>query len=340
MPRVANPEVPLPPGFSHLDPEQYKAIKYGHTINLRGPGLSTKIMDEIRAKQKNNESVVIVVTGPPGKGKTYLGLRWAQKLDPKFHITDIPPPPPNKDHGQATFDRKHIQYLVGGTSPLNRTQVIVMDEFHFGGGSRDWQNPDQKKLVKLIAAMRSKGFVVIIIVLHSKMVDRIVRDFVLNYEFAVKARGKAIAYRRWFPDKGNEPWRKRLGPMEMQLPDQGLCNYDDCFKCKHLDLENKNPDTHCETLRAIYERRKEWFLNQQSKEEDKKEPLPVPPIPELAKMMIPHIPIIPTWADKINRSRLKETVRKTLEVNIPERRVSDLASEIETLIEWRQRHPL
>ena len=267
--QVANPTVPLPKTFKHLKPAGFKAQRYDHTINLSGPGLSTQIMDEIIGKQNNNESVVIVITATPGKGKTYLGLRWGQKLDPKFHINDTPPPDPKEDDGNVTFDREHIQYLVGGNSPLERTQVILMDEFHFGGGARSWQNKDQQKLVNLISAIRSKGFVLIIVVLNTKMVDVYVRDFVLNYQFAVTGRGKAIAYRRWFPEGANEAHRKRLGVMDMRLPDQDLCDSPDCFKCKWL---HASKDKRCETIRAIYERRKKWFLDEQS-QEDTEDPL-------------------------------------------------------------------
>ena len=265
--QVADPTVPLPAGFSHLKDKGYRAHQYGQTINIRGPGMSTHIMDEIRGKQKTNQSVVIVCTGGPGLGKTYIALRWAQKLDPNFHIVDTPPPDPRKDHSHVAFERKHIQYLVGKNSPLKRGQVIVLDEFHFGGGARGWQDRDQKKLVNLIAAIRSKGYVLIIVVLHTKMVDKMVRDFVLNYEFSVKSHGKAVAYRRWFPDMGDKPWKKRLGRMDMQMPDESLCNFGDCFKCGNL---NSSENKRCETLRAIYERRKEWFLNKQT-EEDKEE---------------------------------------------------------------------
>ena len=196
--------------------------------------------------------------------RSYLGLRWGQKLDPLFHINDTPPPNPKEDDGNVTFDRDHIQYLVGGNSPLERTQVILMDEFHFGGGARSWQNKDQQKLVNLISAIRSKGFVLIIVVLNTKMVDVYVRDFVLNYQFAVTGRGKAIAYRRWFPEGATEAHRKRLGTMDMRLPDQDLCNSPDCFKCNWL---HASKNKRCETIRAIYERRKKWFLDEQSKED-------------------------------------------------------------------------
>ena len=262
---VADPTVPLPTQYTHLKERGYKALKYGNTINMRGPGLSTHIMDEIIGKQNSNKSVVIVCTGGPGTGKTYIALRWAQKLDPNFHIMDTPPPPPKEDHGQATFDRQHIQYLVGAKSPLKRGQVIVMDEFHFGGGARGWQNRDQQQLVNLISAIRSKGYVLILVVLHTKMVDAMVRNFVLNYEFSVKDHGKAIAYRRWFPDHGSEPWKKRLGPMDMEMPDEGLCDWGDCFKCASL---HNTKGKRCETMRAIYERRKEYFLNKQTKEDE------------------------------------------------------------------------
>ena len=260
-------EVPIPDRFKYMG-KGYKTIKYGHTMNLVGPGFTTKITDEIRAKINKNMSVVICVTGPPGTGKTYMGKRWAQKLDPEFHITDTPPPPPDQDHGQITFSREHIAYLTGENTPLHRGQVILTDESHWGIGARSWQNKDQQDVVNYLAAIRSKGFVLIIVVLHTRMIDTLLRDFVLNYEFHVTTRGEATVYRRWFPIHASEPYRKRLGRIRMQLPDEALCNYSNCLRgrygCKWLHPEKT--EDRCMTLRAIYERRKEWFLNEKGKE--------------------------------------------------------------------------
>lgn len=258
---------PLPDRFQHLKPSGVKAIKYGHTLNLQGGGYTTKITDEIREKINNNESVVICVTGPPGKGKTYFGIRFAQKLDPKFHINDIPPPPPDQDDSQITFSREHISYITGEHTPLFRGQVILTDEAHWGIGARSWQNKDQQEVVNYLAAIRSKGFILIIVVLHTRMIDTLLRDFVLNYEFHVTKRGEATIYRRWFPQHATEPFKKRLGRMKLQLPDETYCNYNNCLKgkkgCKWLHAK---PEERCETLRAIYERRKEWFLNEKGRE--------------------------------------------------------------------------
>jgi len=263
-----NREVPLPEEYQHLKDKGVKALKYGHTLYLSGLGYTTKISDEIRKKINHNESVVICVTGPPGKGKTYFGIRYAQKLDPKFHINDIPPPDPREDDGQVTFSREQIAYLTGENTPLVRGQVILTDEAHWGVGARSWQNRDQQEIVNYLAAIRSKGFVLIIVVLHTRMIDALLRDFVVNYEFQITERGIATVYRRFFPPFGKEPYKNRLGRMKLQLPDQALCDYPDCLKgkrgCKHLHAPEEE---RCETIRAIYERRKEHFLNEKGRKQ-------------------------------------------------------------------------
>ena len=266
-------EAPLPEGFTGLRKQGYKAIKYGHTLQLIGPGLTTKIMDEIRQKIKENESVVICCTGPPGKGKTYTGIRWGQKLDDTFHINDTPPPSGNQDDGQVTFSREHIAHLTGENSPLNRGQVILTDESHWGIGARSWQDKDQQDIVNYLAAIRSKGFILIIVVLHTRMIDTLLRDFVLNYEFHVTRRVYVRVYRRWSPMGATEPYKKWLGRLKLKLPDEEICNYPSCLRgrkgCRWL--KPKNPKDRCMAIRAIYERRKDWFLNEKGRAKEKEQ---------------------------------------------------------------------
>lgn len=289
-------EVSLPNGFEGLKGQGYKAIKYGHTLQLVGPGLSTKIMDEIRQKIKVNESVVICCTGPPGKGKTYLGTRWGQKIDKNFHVNDTPPPSDNEDDGQVTFSREHIAYLTGENTPLVRGQVILTDESHWGIGARSWQDKDQQEIVNYLAAIRSKGFILIIVVLHTRMIDTLLRDFVLNYEFHVTRRGYATVYRRWFPMGATEPYKKRMGRLKLKLPDEEICNYPSCLQgrrgCRWL--HPKKMEDRCMTIRAIYERRKDWFLNEKGrKSEENGANKPYTPYEEIeayAQKQIDHIP--------------------------------------------------
>jgi len=258
---------PMPERYSHLKKERgYKCVRYGHALYLIGPGYTTKISDEIRGKINDNKSVVICVTGPPGQGKTYFGMRYAQTLDLNFNIRDIPPPPPNEDDGQITFSREHLAYLTGENSPLKMGQVILTDESHWGIGARSWQNRDQQEVVNYLAAIRSKGYVLIIVVLHTRMIDALLRDFVVNYEFHVTKRGEARVYRRWFPVHAREAYKKKLGLMKQHLPDDELCNYDSCLRgrngCQYL---HKPLVERCMTIRAIYERRKRWFLDEKGR---------------------------------------------------------------------------
>ena len=261
----------LPEDLKYLEDQGIKAVKYGTHVLLRGTGYSTQIIDEFLRKINNKESLVIAVTGGPGTGKTYFGMQLACILDPDFNITDTPAPPPTEDNGQITFDRSHIMYLTGPDSPLKRGQAIVPDETHFGVGSRSWGNKEQQALTNYIAAIRSKGLILILIVLHTTMLDKMIRDYVINYEIHMTRRGEGMVYRRWFPQFGKEIFKKKLGKLCLTMPDSELCNYPSCLGCRNLDP--KDDSRRCDTLRAIYERRKNEFLNEKGKqaEEENKE---------------------------------------------------------------------
>lgn len=335
-------EYPLPEELEHLKKEGYKTIKYGHTLQLVGPNLTTKIIDEIKGNINSEKSVVIAITGGPGSGKTYAGIRWAQKIDPKFHVNDTPPMDPSKDDGQVTFSREHIAYLTGENTPLERGQVILTDESHWGIGARTWYDRDQQAIVNYLAAIRSKGFILIIVVLHTRMIDSLLRDFVLNYEFHITQRGVATVYRRWYPVGGSEPWRRKLGVLHLQLPDEQMCDYDSCLRgrngCKHL--HDGDPYNRCHTVRARYERRKEWFLNEKGrkeKEEQDKDSYPV--LKTVAKELEPYYKEIPTYGNKVNRTQFAYFVKDKLGYTLKSRDISPLAGIIEKTKLWITLHP-
>ena len=262
--------VPLPPELEQYS-DRISAHKYRNAVVLKGGKYTTEILDEIGERLNHNKGVVINITGPPGIGKTYFGMTFAQIYDNKFHIQDSPAPDPKKDDSQICFEREHIQNLVGDNSPLKRGQALLIDEAHFGMGSRSFQNKDQIDIVNLIAAIRSRGFLLIIVSLHSTMIDKIPREFVVNYEFATKDRGVAKTYFRWFPTFATKAHHKGKGTLELPLPDPydpdtGLgCDFPDCLRCGYLN--GKDPDR-CYNIRAIYERRKSEFIGKMSNNEN------------------------------------------------------------------------
>ena len=329
-------EIPFPIGYEYLEEYNIKAIRYGHTIYLEGSEYVTSIINEILDKINKEESVVICITGPPGSGKTYFGIRYGQILDKNFHINDIPPPHPTEDDGQLVFSREHLAYLTGPETPLKRGQVIIIDESHFGVGARSWQNRDQQDIVNYLAAIRSKGFVLILIVLHTRMIDALLRDFVVNYEFYMENRGKAICYRRFFPQFSNEPFKRKLGILELPLPDEDLCDYKSCLNCKHL---TKSEKTRCETIRAIYERRKEQFLIDKGQKEENERKIDRPSLDEIATELEKHYLEIPNYHQTVHRSLLPQFIKETLGYRITDREKSPLATKIEAKPYWKYRFP-
>ena len=329
--------VPMSPRFALLEKQGVKSYRYGHTCWARGGNYSTEIVDEIYRRRNNNESIVICITGPPGSGKTLFGARFAQKLDKKFHINDIPAPPPNEDDSQLAFGREHLAYLTGPKSPVKRDQVIILDESHYGVGARSWHNVNQQELTNYIAAIRSKGYVLIIVVLHTEMIDKLIRNFVVNYEFFLAKRGEAIVYRRFFPQYSTKVFRKRLGKMRLMMPDADQCNYGSCLRCGHLK-EKEEPDQRCITIRAIYERRKEDFLSQRSMKAEEELTMKKVDLSEVVIDLESYAGQIPSrkvgGITLVKQNRLAGIVFDTLGLIVPARRIPDLADKIQKTSYW------
>lgn len=240
--------------------------------------------NEISRKINNQESIIALISGKPGSGKTYCGLRLGQMIDKKFDPKT-----------QIAFTREHLMHLFGPLSPLKRAQVILIDEAHYLVGARDWYESVQKDLMNSLAAIRSKGFIILIVALHRDMLDKVIRKYVLSYHLHMESRGVSTIYRLTTPRFESEVYKKKLGELTMSLPDIEYCNHPTCLGCEYLDPEKrpsrKNPDNHkCYTLRAVYERMKEDFLNTKSieaqeRQEDKNKQLGLPSMRKLIPML-------------------------------------------------------
>lgn len=238
-------------------------------------GMSAQFFNQIAARRKNNQSVIIIVTAAPGLGKSYLAQRFAQIFDPKFQILDLDEKPlPQSDPSQVVFERQHFHYLIGNDSPLDFGQCLVSDEAQYALGARRWYEDIQKDLVESIESVRSKGLIIVIVALHLELLDKIIRKFVLTYMFHVEERGKATIYRLYTPRFEKEMRKRRLGQLYLRLPDVEKCTHSDCLRCRFSGTMRREWPTRdkwheigfkpCRSLRAIYERRKKDFVSTRS----------------------------------------------------------------------------
>ena len=242
--------------YDHLNPVigtvgRHKILNWNGYRILTGHGKSTFILDEIQYRRRTVKQNMIIVVGAPGEGKSYFALRLAEILDKRF----------NPDT-QIVFERTHLLWLIGPKSPLKMGQVIVVDEAQFIAGARRWYEAIQKDLMEHIEAIRSKGFVILIVALHINLLDKVIRKYVLSHMMKMRERGAAIIYHLWTPTFKDKLYRRRLGSLLLQLPDYEKCGYPTCLLCKFSGK--------CMTNRAIYERRKKEFLGKMSVHSQKK----------------------------------------------------------------------
>ncbi len=274
-----NIETLIPGGLKFLElPEDYEGelqiiswngykIVYTNESNM-----NEEFFKEIRERSNKNKAVIIIITTEAGQGKSWFGLRFGQIFDPKFRILDVDEAPePGKDPSQVPFEREHFLYLIGPNSPLKYGQVIMSDEAQYGMGSRDWYDDQQKDLMKQIESVRSKGYIIVIVSLHLGLLDKIIRNYVLTYNFHVEDRGIATVYRLYTPRFEGKMFKKKLGQLILSIPDLEQCINPNCIPtgkdkrgCPYLYGNKEKEIGKCYTTRALYERRKADFVGKRS----------------------------------------------------------------------------
>ena len=155
------------------------------------------------------------------------------------------------------YKRQQLLHVIGEKSPLKRGQIILIDEAHYGMGSRRWMESVQKDLMDALASVRSRGFIIIIVSLHIDMLDVIVRKYVLSFMIHIEDRGRGVVYRLYTPRFARELYKIRLGTVKLKLPQAEICEHPSCLTCQYRGV--------CLTTRAVYERYKKAFVDNASK---------------------------------------------------------------------------
>jgi len=242
---VGTPFTEPPPGYS--GPNRW--INWHKRRFEVGIGCSPFFLREIERRKNNIEACIIGVFGGAGRGKTYAALRLAEIIDKKFDPTI-----------QIAFGSEAFLYLIGPDSPLKMGQVIIVDESQFAAGSRNWYQEIQKDLMAHLEAVRSKGYIIFIIALNIATLDVIARNYTLTHMIYMKRRGIGVVYRFYSSPFGKEPYKNRLGIINMKLPGIGKCKHLSCLRCPYSGISQRNSAQLCMNLRTRYERRKKEYL--------------------------------------------------------------------------------
>jgi len=190
----------------------------------------------LRTRIKKKKAVNIVITGEAGEGKSYQASTLCRLLDPKFTVNEI------------VYTYAEYMKLLRGL-PMGRP--IMFDEPSYAMGKRDWYKQINKVLVQTIESQRFKVHPLFIPIINKSLLDKTVRDHLIQFQVIVKDRGKADVFRVQASQFEEKVYYHFL--CELRYPLLDKCpffkeNRDSCLGCRKLKV--------CSTFRAQYERKK------------------------------------------------------------------------------------
>ena len=232
--------------MSNLKPLNYGGWRF--LINPRlgyYPYFSTILRSRVNKKKPCN----IVVTGEPGDGKSYIAIDLARVLEGKTK-----PAKSNKWRGNDRFNLWQVVYTYQEFMKLinkknfKMGKVIVFDEPSYAISKRDWYKDLNKALVQTIESFRFKVHPLIIPVLNKSLLDKTIRNYLLQFQVTMFDRGKAIVYRLSADQHSERIYRTTICELRYGMFDSDQCVRDTCLDCKKIPT--------CQIFRARYERKK------------------------------------------------------------------------------------
>lgn len=200
------------------------------------PYFSSMIVNRVRRKKACN----VVITGEPGEGKSYAAIDLMRILEgitsggnERFKI------------GQVVFTYKDYMTLV---IRLRMGKGIVFDEPSYAMGKRDWYKDLNKALVQTVESQRFKVHPLFIPIINKALLDKSIRNYLLQYQVHVIDRGRALVYRIKASQSSEKIYRYGMCNLEYEMLDTDRCTRDSCLDCKKI--------LDCSLFRAQYERKK------------------------------------------------------------------------------------
>jgi len=130
---------------------------------------------------------------------------------------------------------------------------IEFDEPSYAMSKREWYKQLNQALVKTMESFRYKVHPLFIPVINKSLLDKTVRNYLLQYQIVVRDRGKAVVYRLSPSPFQDKTYQSFFCTLQYPIFDRHLCNKDSCLGCRAL-TRSENP---CDLFRADYERKKD-----------------------------------------------------------------------------------
>lgn len=210
------------------------------TLVNKSAGVAPYFSNLIRRRVNTKRATNIVVTGEPGEGKSYMAIDIARFLEGLTR------------GGNDRFKLNQIVFKYGGYMRqligLKMGKFIVFDEPSYAMGKREWYKDLNRALVKTIESQRFKVHPLIIPIINKTLLDKTIRNYLIQFQIYLFDRGRARVYRIKPSQFEDKIYKYHLCNLEYEMLDQELCKRDTCLDCKDLMA--------CQIFRARYEKKK------------------------------------------------------------------------------------
>ncbi|MHC1587690.1 MAG: hypothetical protein ACXQTX_04375 [Candidatus Syntropharchaeia archaeon] len=207
-----------------------------------GQYFSNLIMKRINQQKPCN----VVFQGEAGISKSYSAIQLARFLQPDFSIDQVV-------FTYAEFQEAMIKFKEG--------KIIVLEEPEYVAGHRDWYQLQNKALVSTMRSGRFKVHPVFIPCINKRLLDKVVRENLLQFMVHLEDRGMATVY-RFTPSRfENKTYTRELCKLRIEMLDVSKCQRQWCYSCERFK------DDSCKLLRAQYEHKRQRIQDQRYRED-------------------------------------------------------------------------
>jgi len=263
------------------------------------PYFLNKLVMRINKKMATN----VVFTGEPGVGKSYTATNIARMVEGRYIDSK------GKLKDRFTIDQVVFTFsdFMNVLLNLKMGKIIVFDEPSYAIGKREWYKKLNQALSKTIESFRFKVHPLFLPVVNLSLLDKTIRDHLVQYMVHVKDRGKATVYRLKPSQFKDKIYYENVCELYHGMLDLRECMEtggfkkpkNSCLGCSHIET--------CQVFRAQYERKKRSIQDtryEQAKEQAERTESKILSISELEKIAVE---LSPEWFidDKINVQRLR-----------------------------------
>lgn len=199
----------------------------------KAQGIVPFLSGRLGGRRKKKLATNVTITGQAGIGKSYTGIDLARLLDRRFSID------------QVVFTFQDFMELV---LKLRSGKPIVFDEPSYAMGKREWYKQINQALVRTMESFRFKIHPLFIPVINMSLLDKTVRQYLIQYMIHMIDRGFGMVYEINPSQWKDDAYHYHIGNIKFGMFKKKSCTKDTCLSCSDLNT--------CDEIYAQYERKK------------------------------------------------------------------------------------